>query len=133
MVRQSDIITLHSPGERLLVDAAFLRHVRPGCILVNTARAALVDEAAVASALQSGTLRRYAADTLGSESAATHSPLLSETLADRTLFTPHAAAQTVEAVDRMGRGAVDAVRAVLRGDMPPNVVAASGSPEQAVR
>jgi D-3-phosphoglycerate dehydrogenase len=133
LVRLSDIITLHSPGERLLVDSAFLRQVKPGCILVNTARAALVDESAVASALQSGTLRRYAADMLGSDSAATSSPLLAESLADRTLFTPHAAAHTVEAVDRMGRGAVDAVLAVLRDEMPPHVVAASGFPEQAMR
>ncbi|HWI01613.1 MAG TPA: NAD(P)-dependent oxidoreductase [Propionibacteriaceae bacterium] len=134
LVRRSDIITLHRPGEELLVDAAFLRQVSPGCILINTARATLVDEAAVASALQSGTLRRYAADTLGSEVAArTSSPLLTESLADRTLFTPHSAAQTIEAVDRMGRSAVDAVLAVLRDEMPPNVVAANGSPEQAMR
>jgi D-3-phosphoglycerate dehydrogenase len=133
LVRESDIITLHSPGDRLLVDAAFLRQVKPGCILVNTARAALVDESAVAGALQSGSLRRYAADTLGSESAGPRSPLLTEPLADTTLFTPHAAAQTIEAVDQMGRGAVDAVLAVLRDEVPPNVVAASGSPEQALR
>jgi D-3-phosphoglycerate dehydrogenase / 2-oxoglutarate reductase len=133
LVRESDIITLHSSGERLLVDATFLRQVKPGCILINTARAALVDESAVASALESGTLRRYAADTLGSESVITNSPLLTESLADRTLFTPHAAAQTVEAVDRMGRATVDAVLAVLRDEMPPNVVAASGAPKQAAR
>lgn len=133
LVRESDIITLHCPGEWLLVDAAFLGQVKPGCILINTARAALVDESAVAVALQSGALGRYAADTLGWESAATSSPLLTGSLADRTLFTPHAAAQTVEAVDRMGRGAVAAVLAVLRGEIPPHVVAAGGSPKQVVR
>ena len=133
LIRESDIITLHSPAERVLVDGAFLRQVKPGSILINTARAALVDESAVASALRSGTLRRYAADTLGSESAATSSPLLAEPLADRTLFTPHAAAQTLEAVDQMGRGAVDAVLAVLRDEMPPNVVVASASAVQAAR
>jgi D-3-phosphoglycerate dehydrogenase len=131
LARESDIITLHSPGEQLLVDAAVLQQVKPECMLINTARASLVDESAVASALQSGALRRYAADTLGSESASMTSPLLIEPLADRTLFTPHAAAQTVEAVDRMGRGAVDAVLAVLRDEMPTNVVVASGSPRQA--
>jgi D-3-phosphoglycerate dehydrogenase / 2-oxoglutarate reductase len=133
LVRESDIITLHRPGDRRLVDATFLQQVKPGCILINTARATLVDESAVASALQSGALRRYAADTVGSESAVTSSPLLTESLADRTLFTPHAAAQTVEAVDRMGRGAVDAVLAVLRDEMPPNVVVARHSPKQSVR
>jgi D-3-phosphoglycerate dehydrogenase len=132
LVRRSDIITLHRPGgERLLVDADFLRQVRPGCILINTARATLVDESAVAAALLAGTLWRYAADTLGSESTVTSSPLLIEQLADRTLFTPHGAAQTVEAVDRMGRAAVDAVLAVLRGETPANVVAAGESTEHA--
>ena len=119
LVRESDIITLHCPGEQVLFDTAVLRQVKPGCMLINTARASLVDERAVASALQSGTLRRYATDTLASESAIMTSPLLIEPLADRTLFTPHAAAQTVEAVDRMGRGAVDAVLAVLRDEVPP--------------
>lgn len=133
LARESDIVTLHIPGERLLVDAAFLRQLKPRCMLINTARATLVDESAVASALQSGTLRRYAADTVGSESAMASGPLLTESLADRTLFTPHAAAQTVEAVDRMGRGAVDAVLAVLRDEMPPNVVVAHDSPKQSVR
>jgi D-3-phosphoglycerate dehydrogenase len=133
LARKSDIITLHTPGDRLLVDANFLGRVKPECILINTARAALVDESAVAGALRSGTLRRYAADTLGSESAAVTSPLLTDPLADRTLFTPHTAAQTVEAVDWMGRGAVDAVLAVLRGETPPNVVAAGGFSERALR
>jgi D-3-phosphoglycerate dehydrogenase len=132
LVRESDIITLHSPGEQRLVDAAVLRQVKQGCLLINTARASLVDESAVASALQSGTLRRYAADMLNSESAIMTSPLLTEPLADRTLFTPHAAAQTVEAVDRMGRGAVDAVLAVLRDEIPLNVVVPSGFRRQAL-
>jgi D-3-phosphoglycerate dehydrogenase / 2-oxoglutarate reductase len=48
--------------------------------------------------------------------------LLDEALSDRTIFTPHCAAQTVEAIDNMGRGAVDAVLAVLSGQSPPNMV-----------
>ena len=101
--------------------------------MINTARAALVDESAVANALKSGTLRRYAADTLSPEPATTSNPLLTAPLADRTLFTPHAAAHTVEAVDRMGRAALDAVLAVLRDETPPHVVPTNGLPKQAVR
>ena len=59
---------------------------------------------------------------LGSEAGAQDNPLLADDLVDRTLFTPHAGAQTVEAVDQMGRGAVDAVLARLRGEQPPNLV-----------
>ena len=124
LAARSDIITLHLPGEQVVVDEAFLGRVRPTMILVNTARASLVDEPAVADALRSGRLAGYATDVLGTEvSSRDHAhPLLAEDLRDRTVFTPHAAAQTVEAVDGMGRGAVDAVVAVLRGEQPRHLV-----------
>ncbi len=125
LVRRSDVITLHAPGEEVLVDARLLGHVRPDAILVNTARATLVEESALAEALRHGRLRGYAADVLATESdpsGAGVSPLLADDLVDRTLFTPHAAAQTVEAVDQMGRGAVDAVLALVRGEPLPNLV-----------
>ncbi|MEV0374684.1 NAD(P)-dependent oxidoreductase [Streptomyces sp. NPDC050636] len=119
---RSDIVSLHAPGEQPLIDAAWLAHARPGLILVNTARAGLVDEQALANALTDGTVQVYASDTLSSESGDANSPLLAKGLADRTIFTPHSAAQTVEAVDSMSLGTVTAVLAVLRGDTPPNIV-----------
>ena len=122
LARSCDVLTLHAPGDAVLVGDSLLRLTRPHLVLVNTARAALVDEAAVARALRSDRLRRYAADVLGSEAGHHDSPLLAPDLADRTLFTPHAAAQTVEAVDQMGRGAVDAVLAHLRGEQPTHLV-----------
>ena len=128
LVAQSDVVTLHLPGDRVLVDARLLALARPDAILVNTARAQLVDEQAVADALRAGRLRAYAADVLGDESGPATSrgmltsPLLAADLVDRTLFTPHAGAQTVQAVDAMGRGAVDAVLAVLQGRQPATLV-----------
>ncbi len=122
LARRSDVVTLHAPGEAVLVDAAWLGLTRSHLVLVNTARAGLVDEAAVAGALRAGRLRTYATDVLGSEAGSHGNPLLADDLVDHTLFTPHAAAQTVEAVDQMGRGAVDAVLAHLRGEQPPNLV-----------
>lgn len=119
---RSDIVSLHAPGEHTLIDAAWLANAKPSLILVNTARANLVDEIALAQALTDGTVRAYAADTLSSQSGEATSPLLTEALADRTTFTPHSAAQTVEAVDSMSVGAVSAVLAVLGGDRPPNIV-----------
>ena len=121
LVRRSDVVTLHAPGEEVVVDARLLGLARPSALLVNTARAGLVDEAAVADALGADRLRCYATDVLATE-AGEASPLLASDLADRTLFTPHAGAQTVEAVDGMGRGAVDAVLAHLRGETPGNLV-----------
>jgi D-3-phosphoglycerate dehydrogenase len=138
LLEVADLISLHAPGDGVLVDEALLRRIRSEAVLVNTARAALVDEAAVAAALRSGQLGSYAADVVGDEgatgAAALDSPLLAADLADRTVLTPHIAAQTVEAVDLMGRGAVDAVLAVLQGDNPPNLVAAvPGARSEAVR
>ena len=121
LAAQSDVITLHAPGEQLIVDAGWLTRVRAGLILINTARADLVDEKALATALRAGGVSCYAADTLSTESvrAGGHpSPLLADELADRVTLTPHSAAQTVEAVDRMGAGAAEAVRAVLHNRAP---------------
>jgi D-3-phosphoglycerate dehydrogenase len=122
LMARSDVVTLHAPGEEQVVDADLLALVRPHVVLVNTARATLVDEAALALALRTGRLRTYAADVLGSEAGEHGSPLLADDLVDRTVFTPHVAAQTVEAVDQMGRGAVDAVLAILRNDQPDHLV-----------
>jgi phosphoglycerate dehydrogenase-like enzyme len=109
LAQRSDVITLHMPGGKALVDAPFLEQVKPTAILVNTARGTLIDEEALAAALRAGRLHRYAADVLGSQAGSLDNPLLADDLLDRTLFTPHAGAQTVEAVDWMGRSAVDAV------------------------
>jgi D-3-phosphoglycerate dehydrogenase len=119
---RSDIVSLHLPGNEPLVDRAWLRECHQGLILVNTARASLVDESALALALAERHLSAYAADTLSSENGDERSPLLAESLQDRTIFTPHCAAQTIEAVDSMGQSATTAVLAVLRGDEPANVV-----------
>lgn len=130
LVARSDVVTLHAPGEEVLVDAALLGRFRPGAVLVNTARAALVDEAAVAAALREGRLGRYAADVLdadGPDADGPDAPLLAADLAGLTAFTSHAGAHTVGAVDGMGRGAVDAVLDVLAGRTPTHLVRPKGS------
>ncbi len=123
LAAECDAVSLHAPGGRVLVDAAWLDAVRHPLTLVNTARADLVDEAAVARALGDGTVVGYAADTLASESGGT-SPLLSDELADRVVVTPHVAATTVEAIDRMGSMAVADALAVLSGNTPAHPVTA---------
>ena len=112
---QCDVITLHAPGGQVLVTQARLAQMRPGAVLVNTARADLVDEEALARALRAGTLGAYASDVLSGDTAASESPLLAEDLAAVVIVTPHLGAQTVQAVDTMGQLALDNVRAVLEG------------------
>jgi D-3-phosphoglycerate dehydrogenase len=128
LAAQCDLVTLHAPGGGIVVDAGWLAAARPGLVLVNTARPELVDEAAAASALRSGVLAGFAADTLAGDTRGDASPLLAAEFADRVVVTPHFGAQTVEAVDGMGGLAVDNVLAVLAGEDPPFPVPGSGQP-----
>ena len=131
LFRSADVITLHAPGGQRLIDDARLAGIRPGTVLVNTARPDLVDETAVAEALRSGALDAYAADTLDGDTAAGASPLLDPALADRVIVTPHLAAQTTQAVDNMGRMSLDDVIAVLRGAAPAYPVTPPSAEEPA--
>lgn len=133
--RRADIVTLHAPGGETIIDGRWLGQVKPGLILVNAARAALVDEDEIADALQSGRLSCYATDTLSTESlvAGQHargSRLLDTRLSEKTIFSPHSGAQTMDAVDRMGRDAVGAVLEFLRGVTPRNVVCPAPEPDE---
>jgi D-3-phosphoglycerate dehydrogenase len=122
LLATADVVTLHAPGRaRPLIDAAALAGMRPDAVLVNTARASLVDEAAVAGALAAGRLGACACDVVAGEHR-TPSPLLD---APRTVLTPHVAGHTWEAIDRMGCGAVEECLRVLRGEPPHHPVRAS--------
>ena len=101
LLAQSDIVSLHcpaTPATRGLIGADALAKMKPGAILLNTARGALVDEAAVAASLQSGHLGYYGADAFGVEPLPADSPLRA---APRTLFTPHVAWATGGALKRL--------------------------------
>jgi D-3-phosphoglycerate dehydrogenase len=124
--RGAQLVSLHAPGGSPVVGADWLSRCTAGQVLVNTARADLVDETALARALRDGRLAGYAADTLAAEAGAdAASPLLADDLADRVVVTPHLGAQTQEAVDAMGGLAVDGVLAVLAGRPPAHPVTPS--------
>ena len=123
--RASDIVSLHAPGGRTIIDTDWLDRLDHPITLINTARPDLIDEEALADALRDGRVRAFAADTLLGDTAASESPLLADDLADRVTVTPHFGAQTVEAVDGMGSIAVDNALAVLEGRQPPNPVPGS--------
>jgi D-3-phosphoglycerate dehydrogenase / 2-oxoglutarate reductase len=120
LARAADVLTLHMPGGGgTVVDATFLSRMRPGAVLINTARGDLLDEEAVASALAEGRLAAAAVDVLASEPT-TSSPLLD---APNAIITPHVAAQTTQAIDRMGMMAAEEVVRVLAGEAPRYPVA----------
>jgi D-3-phosphoglycerate dehydrogenase len=118
----SDFVCLHAaatPVTAGMVNDSFLRKMKPGAFLVNTARGELIDEAALAHAIESGRLRGAALDCFRKEPPGIDHPLLR--LA-QVIVTPHTGAHTDEAVNAMGRMALDACLAVLRGERPAHVV-----------
>ena len=117
----SRVVSLHCPlteQNRAFVNASLLARSAPGLILVNTARGALIDDIAVAEALQSGRLGAYACDVLSTEPPAADHPILS---APNTFVTPHIAWATAAARGRIVRIMADNLEAFLAG-APQNVV-----------
>lgn len=113
LVPTVDVLSLHVPGGRRILDAGAVKRLRRGAVVVNTARADVVDERALANALLSGHLGSVASDVI--DMATTTSPMLT---APRTVLTPHCAGLTVESIDRMGRATTEEVRRLLRGEPP---------------
>lgn len=110
----SDVLTLHcphTPGEPPLIDAAALGRMKRGAILVNTARAGLVDAAAVEAALADGALAGYGVDAYEREPPEPSSLLRH----DRVIATPHVGSFTAESVSRATRAAVDNLLRALSG------------------
>lgn len=114
VLRQADVLSLHAPpGDTPLLDARRLELVRDGTVLVNTARAELVDEDAVLAALNRNRLSAYAVDAFSTEPP-TDLELVRHV---NVIATPHIGGFTQESVARAGEGAVDAILSVLS---PPN-------------
>ncbi|MDQ1123539.1 NAD(P)-dependent oxidoreductase [Microbacterium trichothecenolyticum] len=125
LATRCDVVTLHAPGGQTVIDERWLAADDRPVLLVNTARADLVDEEAVARAARRGRVAAYAADTLAKENAGdSASPLLAADLADRVVVTAHLGAQTREGVDGMGRMAVADMVALLTGSAPAHPVRA---------
>jgi phosphoglycerate dehydrogenase-like enzyme len=108
----SDVVSLHcpySPGEKPLVDREALARMRKGSFLVNTARAGLVDEAAVLEALEEGRIGGFATDVFEKEP-----PLPGRLYShERVILAPHVGGYTEESVARATRAAVDNLLAAL--------------------
>ena len=125
---ESDFLSIHLPlvpETRGLLDAARIGSMKPSAVLINTARGAIVDEAALVSALREGRIGGAALDVFDGIDVfalpgdAPRHPLLDF---DNVLLTPHCAGSSVEsAVESKTRGARHAAD-VLNGRWPPHVV-----------
>src|SRR5215218_1755003 len=121
LLRESDFITIHLPKtpETLgLIGAEQLAATRRGVIIVNAARGGLVDEAALADALQSGQVGAAGIDVYAKEPC-TDSPLFG---LPNVVVTPHLGASTTEAQDKAGTAVARSVRLALQGEFVPDAV-----------
>lgn len=118
----ADIVSLHCPltsSTRHLINAEAIGKMKPSAILINTGRGPLVNEQAVADALNGGRLAAFGADVLSQEPPRGDNPLLS---ARNCFLTPHIAWATLEARTRLMSTATENVRQFIAGEPVANRV-----------
>ena len=123
LLAQSDIITLHCPltaDTRGLIGTKELAQMKPGAMLINTARGPLIDETAVGDALLSGHLGGVALDVLASEPPAAEHSLLQMHLPN-LIITPHITWANEDGMSRLIQGILGNLNAFVQGK-PINVV-----------
>ncbi|MDZ4375823.1 MAG: 2-hydroxyacid dehydrogenase [Phenylobacterium sp.] len=116
LLARSDILSLHAPltdQTRAIVDAAALQRMKPGAVLINTARGELVDQAALTDALSNGRLGGAGLDVFEREPVDPREPLFS---LPNVVLAPHAAWLTPETLSRSLDVAFDNARRLRAGD-----------------
>lgn len=118
----ADVVSLHIPlsdATRNLIDAEALRALKPGGIVINTARGGIVDEGALVDALKTGQVRSAGLDTFAVEPLPATDQLIAE---DRVVLSPHSAALTEESLIAMGVMTARNALAGLDGVLDPALV-----------
>lgn len=121
VMKEADFVCLHMPvtdETRRIIDGEKIGLMKRTAILVNTARGALVDEDALADALEKGRISGAGLDVYAAEPP-TNSRLLN---CERAVTMPHVSSNTPGALLAMGNGVVDAIMAVFNGNRPESVV-----------
>lgn len=124
---QCDIVSLHLPVTSQtthLVDARFLARMKPTALLINTARGEIVDQQALASALEEGRIAGAGLDTLSPEPVRPDNPLLhlSPQASARVIFSPHVAGTTRSVFYNIHRFVWENIQKCARGERPDNIV-----------
>lgn len=112
----SDFVTVHVPASRKtkgMIDSRALSMMKKSAYLINTARASVVDEEALISALESGSIAGAAVDVFPVEPPGSDYPLMKF---DNVIATPHIGGDTFEVSEHQGLIAVDQLSKLLRGD-----------------
>jgi D-3-phosphoglycerate dehydrogenase len=119
LLAAADVISLHlalNDETRGLIDAARLARMKPGAIFINTARAALVEEAALIAALASGRIRHAGLDVFHAEPLRPDHPLARM---ENVTLTAHAGFRTLEASETLMRRAIDIVQGIVAAPTAP--------------
>lgn len=122
---KSDIISLHlplTPETRGMIDAAALAKMKPGAILINTARGEIVDEAALVAALRSGQLAAAGLDVFATEPVTLDEPRNPLLALDNVILSPHVSWYTADTMARYLNAAIRNCRRLADGDKPYSVV-----------
>ena len=126
LLEQSDFVSVHSPltpETHQLIDRAALQRMKASSILINTARGEIVDQDALAQALEDGEIAGAALDVTYPEPLPADDPLLK---APNLIVTPHIGSATRTARERMAELAVDNLLAGLEGRPMPHQVPVPG-------
>jgi D-3-phosphoglycerate dehydrogenase / 2-oxoglutarate reductase len=121
LLKVSDYISIHTPllpETRHMFSTEAFRQMKPGSVIVNTSRGPVVDEAALAAALDAKQIAGAALDVLEQEPP-TSSPLFGR---DNVILTPHTSFYSVEALEELQTKAAEEVVRVLSGQPPRNPV-----------
>lgn len=122
LLAHSDIVSLHMPltsGTRHIIDEAAIARMKPGAVVINTARGGLIDESALARALASGHVSGAGLDVLEQEPPRPYNPLLAM---PNVVLTPHISAGTRDAFEQKMRAVFDNLRAFFSGKPVENMV-----------
>jgi glyoxylate reductase len=118
LIERSDIISLslpYTPETHHLIDAKRIAAMKDGVYIVNTARGRIIDQTALIEALKSGKVAAAGLDVFEEEPLDPGSPLASM---DNVVLTPHLAASSEEAMERMAIQVAEGVMKVLKGEAP---------------
>src|SRR5690606_28544535 len=118
LLKQADVVSLHVPlsdETKNLFGRETIARMKPGAILINAARGGIVDEDAVAEALDEGHLDGAALDVFGADPPDPSHPLFQS---DRVVVAPHAASSTMEADERLREIVSRQVVELLEGRPP---------------
>ena len=120
LLRESDIVTIHTPlteETRGMIGKDQLALLRPGAILVNMARGAVTDEAAVAEAILAGRLGGFGADVYSTEPFGAEHPFSALLGMPQVCLTPHMSWGALEARERCLREMILNMQAFFRGEL----------------